>query len=63
MDRLPIYTALRGASTPHQFNKGQMVKVEKTGFDDKHKKHIWKILSVYWPMTSNMEDYAEVETP
>ena len=29
-----------------QFNKGQMVKVEKIGFDGRHKKHIWKILSV-----------------
>ena len=36
-----------------QFNKGQMVKVEKTGFDSSHKKHIWKILSVYWSMSSN----------
>ena len=28
------------------FNKGQMVRVEKTGFDNEHKKHVWKILSV-----------------
>ena len=26
------------------FNKGQMVQVEKTGFDNIHKKHIWKIM-------------------
>ena len=44
-----------GEHSMNQFNKGQMVKVEKTGFDDKHKKHTWRILSVYWPMTSGIE--------
>ena len=44
-----------GEHSMNKFNKGQMVKVEKTGFDDKHKKHIWKILSVYWPMTPNAD--------
>lgn len=32
------------------FMKGQIVKVEKVGFDIKHNKHIWKILSVYLPL-------------
>ena len=32
------------------FMKGQNVKVEKVGFDDKHNKHIWKILSVFYPL-------------
>lgn len=30
-----------------QINKGQMVKAENIGFDGRHKKHVWKILSVY----------------
>lgn len=38
-----------------QFNKGQIVKVEKMGFDSSHNKHVWKILSVYWPMASNAD--------
>ena len=37
------------------FNKGQMVRVEKTGFDSIHNKHVWKILSVYLPRASNTE--------
>lgn len=32
------------------FMKGQNVKVEKVGFDDKHNKHVWKILSVYYAL-------------
>jgi len=32
------------------FMKGQNVKVEKVGFDDKHNKHVWKILSVFYPL-------------
>lgn len=48
-----LHRSTWGEYSMEQFNKGQMVKVEKTGFDDKHKKHIWKIVSVYWPMTSN----------
>lgn len=30
------------------FMKGQNVKVEKVGFDVKHNKHVWKILSVFY---------------
>ena len=40
---------------PVMTSGGQMVKVEKIGFDDKHNKHVWKILSVYWQMTSNAD--------
>ena len=32
------------------FVKGQNVKVEKVGFDDKHNKHVWKILSVFYAL-------------
>lgn len=32
------------------FIKGQNVKVEKVGFDDKHNKHVWKILSVFYAL-------------
>ena len=40
-----LHRSMWGEYSMEQFNKGQMVKVEKTGFDDTHKKHIWKILS------------------
>ena len=33
----------------------QMVKVEKMGFDRSYNKHVWKILSVYLPMASNVD--------
>lgn len=48
-----LHRSTWGEYSMEQFNKGQMVKVEKTGFDSSHKKHIWKILSVYWSMSSN----------
>lgn len=32
------------------FMKGQNVKVEKVGFDAKHNKHVWKILSVFFAL-------------
>ncbi len=32
------------------FMKGQSVKVEKVGFDAKHNKHVWKILSVFYAL-------------
>ena len=32
------------------FIKGQNVRVEKVGFDSKHNKHVWKILSVYYTL-------------
>lgn len=54
-----IHRSTWGEYAMTKFNKGQMVKVEKTGFDDKHNKHIWKILSVYWPMTSNVKKTEE----
>jgi len=50
-----LHRSTWGEHSMNQFNKGQRVKVEKTGFDEKHKKHIWRILSVYWPMTSGIE--------
>ena len=50
-----LHRSTWGERSMNQFNKGQMVKVEKTGFDDKHKKHTWRILSVYWPMASGIE--------
>ena len=51
-----LHRSTWGEYSMEQFNKGQMVKVEKIGFDGTHKKHIWKILSLYWPMTSNADN-------
>ena len=51
-----LHRSTWGEYSMDQFNKGQMVKVQKIGFDDKHKKHIWKIVSVYWPMASSLEE-------
>ena len=51
-----LHRSTWGEYSMEQFNKGQIVKVEKIGFDDKHNKHVWKILSVYWQMTSNGEE-------
>ena len=45
-----LHRSTWGEYSMEQFNKGQIVRVEKTGFDNKHNKHIWKILSVCWPM-------------
>ncbi len=50
-----LHSSTWGKYSMEQFNKGQIVKVEKIGFDDTHKKHIWKILSLHWPMTSNAD--------
>lgn len=50
-----LHRTTLGEYSIEKFNKGQKVTVEKAGFDDKHKKHIWKILSVNWPTTSNLE--------
>lgn len=41
-----LHSSMWGEYSMEQFNKGQIVKVEKIGFDDSHKKHIWRILSV-----------------
>ncbi len=41
-----LHCSTWGEYSEQQFDKGQMVKVEKTGFDDNHKKHVWKILFV-----------------
>lgn len=49
-----LHRSTWGEYSMEQFNKGQMVKVEKIGFDDTHKKHIWKILSVSGHMSSNV---------
>lgn len=48
-----LHRSTWGEYSMEKFSKGQMVKVEKTGFDDEHKKHIWRILSVFWSMDSN----------
>ena len=50
-----LHRSTWGEYSMEQFNKGQMVKVEKTGFDSIHNKHVWKILTVYWPMASNAD--------
>lgn len=50
-----LHRSTWGEYSMEQFNKGQMVKVEKTGFDSIHNKHVWKILSVYLPMASFIE--------
>ena len=50
-----LHRSTWGDHSMEQFNKGQIVKVEKTGFDDNHMKHVWRILSVYWPMASSSE--------
>lgn len=46
-----IHRSAWGEYSMYKFNKGQTVRAEKTGFDDKHNKHVWKILSVFGPMT------------
>ena len=50
-----LHRSTWGEYSMEQFSKGQMVKVEKTGFDESHMKHVWRILSVYWPMASSSE--------
>lgn len=50
-----LHRSTWGEYSMEQFNKGQIVKVEKMGFDCIHNKHVWKILSVYWPMASSSE--------
>lgn len=42
-----IHHSTWGDYSMTEFNKGQMVKIEKIGFDDEHNKHVWKILSVF----------------
>lgn len=49
-----LHRSTWGEYSMEQFNKGQIVKVEKIGFDSIHNKHVWKILSVYWPMASGI---------
>ncbi len=49
-----LHRSTWGEYSMKQFNKGQMVRVEKAGFDNEHKKHVWKTLSVYWPMASGI---------
>lgn len=50
-----LHCSMWGEYSMGQFNKGQLVKVEKMGFDCIHNKHVWKILSVYWPLASSQE--------
>ncbi len=50
-----LHRSIWGEYSMEQFNKGQMVKVEKMGFDRSYNKHVWKILSVYLPMASNVD--------
>lgn len=45
-----IHRSTWGEYSMSEFNKGQMVRVEKIGFDDKHNKHVWKILSVFYAL-------------
>ena len=42
-----IHRSTWGDYSRTEFKKGQMVRVEKIGFDSTHNKHIWKILSVF----------------
>ncbi len=50
-----LHRSMWGEYSMEKFNKGQMVKVEKMGFDRSYNKHVWKILSVYLPMASNVD--------
>lgn len=45
-----IHRSTWGDYSMTEFNKGQMVRVEKVGFDSKHNKHVWKILSVFYAL-------------
>ena len=45
-----IHRSTWGEYSMKQFNKGQRVKIEKTGFDNKHNKHVWKILSAFYAL-------------
>lgn len=45
-----IHRSTWGDYSMTEFNKGQRVRVEKIGFDDKHNKHVWKILSVFYAL-------------
>lgn len=45
-----IHRSTWGEYSMSRFNKGQMVRVEKIGFDNKHNKHVWKILSVFYAL-------------
>lgn len=45
-----IHRSTWGDYSMTEFSKGQMVRIEKIGFDDKHNKHVWKILSVFYAL-------------
>ena len=49
-DTAYVHRSMWGEYSMTEFNKGQRVRVEKIGYDDNHKKHIWKILSVFYAM-------------
>lgn len=42
-----IHRSTWGEYSMSELSKGQTVRIEKIGFDDKHNKHVWKILSVF----------------
>lgn len=43
-----VHRSMWGDYSMTEFNKGQLVRVEKIGFDNKYNKHVWKILSVFY---------------
>lgn len=43
-----IHRSTWGEYSMTEFNNVQRVRIEKIGFDDKHNKHVWKILSVFY---------------
>lgn len=45
-----IHRSTWGDYSMTEFYKGQRVRIEKIGFDDKHNKHVWKILSVFYAL-------------
>lgn len=45
-----VHRSMWGDYSMTEFNKGQLVRVEKIGFDNKYNKHVWKILSVFYAM-------------
>lgn len=41
-----VHHSTWGDYSATEFHQGEVVSIEKIGFDDKHKKHIWKIKSI-----------------
>lgn len=42
-----LHRSIWGEYLMEQFNKGQIAEVEKTGFNSRYNKHVWKFLAVY----------------